>query len=108
MYRPGSTGHSRMHLVKLAWIAMVIAVVNVNSAPMTEEQEQNMPDFGNPKVAAKLKCSACRASALEFYDALKDLRSIRKKPTEFEITETMDRYFVEMCRRVVVCFVSIV
>ena len=81
---------------KLALIALAIAVINVNSAPMTEEQEQNMPDFGNPKVAAKLKCSACRAGALEFYDALKDLRAKRKKPTEFEVTETMDRYTIDV------------
>jgi hypothetical protein len=79
-------------MYKFTFIALIIGIIHVNSAPMTEEQEQNMPDFGNPNVAAKLKCSACRASALEFYDALKDLRTKRKKPTEFEVTETMDRY----------------
>ncbi len=71
---------------------------------MTEEQEQNMPDFGNPKLG--LGCSQvevqrtgmpCKRSGVLCSQLGKDLRSTRKKPTEFEITETMDRYIVETC-----------
>ena len=69
-------------------------VLKITCAPMTAEQEENLPDFGDPKVAAKLRCSACRASAFEFWDALKALKDLRKKPAEYEVTEVMDRYFI--------------
>ena len=74
-----------------ALVVLVAAgLVIISCVPMTSEQEENMPDFGDPAVAEKLKCSACRASAFEFYDALKKLRELRKKPTEYEVTEVMD------------------
>lgn len=44
------------------------------------------------QVAKKLKCSACRASAVEFHEALAVLRAKRGKSRipEYEYTEVMD------------------
>lgn len=60
---------------------------------LTEEQHEHLPDFGDPKVAARLKCSACRASALEAFDALMELRTKRggtRKIKEHEYAELME------------------
>uniref|UniRef100_A0A7S0VMT4 DUF3456 domain-containing protein n=1 Tax=Hemiselmis tepida TaxID=464990 RepID=A0A7S0VMT4_9CRYP len=59
---------------------------------MTEEQNQNLPDFGDPAVAKRLKCSACRASAVEMHEALAGLRKKRGKVKiqEYEYIEVMD------------------
>jgi hypothetical protein len=77
-------------LVVISLIAALV-VMRISCVPMTTEQEENLPDFGDPEVAAKLKCSACRASAFEFWDALQALYTLRKKPSEFEITEALDK-----------------
>ena len=37
-------------------LCLVLWIAHAASAPMTSEQEENMPDFGNPAVASRLKC----------------------------------------------------
>mmetsp|Transcript_27260 Transcript_27260/g.55671 ORF Transcript_27260/g.55671 Transcript_27260/m.55671 type:complete len:198 (+) Transcript_27260:13-606(+) len=65
----------------------------VGSVELTEEQHENLPDFGNPKIASRLKCSACRGSAVEVHDSLQALRTKRKKIKnikEHEYTELFE------------------
>mmetsp|Transcript_50941 Transcript_50941/g.102160 ORF Transcript_50941/g.102160 Transcript_50941/m.102160 type:complete len:187 (+) Transcript_50941:8-568(+) len=65
----------------------------VSSVELTDEQHENLPDFGDPQIAGRLKCSACRGSATEAFEALAELRARRGKLQnikEHEYTELME------------------
>uniref|UniRef100_A0A6U2FLR5 DUF3456 domain-containing protein n=1 Tax=Hemiselmis andersenii TaxID=464988 RepID=A0A6U2FLR5_HEMAN len=83
-------------VVPLRLVLLLIVLVGVVAGPegvdLTEEQHLNLPDFSDPEVAKRLKCSACRASAVEMHEALAGLRKKRGKAKikEYEYTEVMD------------------
>ncbi|EKX35217.1 hypothetical protein GUITHDRAFT_118561 [Guillardia theta CCMP2712] len=76
-------------------VTLMLAVslaLQCTAVEITQEQHENLPDYGDPKVAARLKCSACRGSAVEFHDTLRELRERRKaaRIKDYEYTEALD------------------
>mmetsp|Transcript_35592 Transcript_35592/g.69723 ORF Transcript_35592/g.69723 Transcript_35592/m.69723 type:complete len:199 (+) Transcript_35592:247-843(+) len=79
-------------MVCLTVVLLVGAVSSAQGVGLTPDQEEGLPDFGDPQVASRLKCSACRASAVEMHEAMQGLRAKRGKAKikEYEYTEVMD------------------
>ena len=78
---------------KAAQIFAILSLcIAIGAVELSEEQHEKLPDFGNPKIAKRLRCSACRGSAVEYHDALRELRAFRKKAKikDFEYTEALD------------------
>ena len=63
----------------------------------SEEQVAQLPDYADPEVAKKLKCSACKCLTTEVYNRLTILSELRHgKPKTFEVIEVLEK----MCKMI--------
>eukprot|EP01012_Entosiphon_sulcatum_P040443 TRINITY_DN54097_c0_g1_i1.p1 TRINITY_DN54097_c0_g1~~TRINITY_DN54097_c0_g1_i1.p1 ORF type:complete len:173 (+),score=40.57 TRINITY_DN54097_c0_g1_i1:22-540(+) len=85
-------------MIALQQLFLLLALLLSASSAHDPSQEQLdlLPDFGNPKVARKLKCSACKMIFNEVYDAFRGLYQYRKSPKEYEKLEVIEN----LCRNV--------
>jgi len=61
------------------------------SHPAPQEQVDQLPDFSNPEIAKKLKCSACKCLTREIHDRLSALDKLRHgTPKHFEVAEKIE------------------
>eukprot|EP00960_Hanusia_phi_P050261 760103-Hanusia_phi.AAC.7 len=104
-----ASNQTDIRLLLLLFLLASLLSLQCTAVEITQEQHEHLPDFGDPKVAAggcssrgrgddseqvaaRLKCSACRGSAVEFHDALRDLRGKRRgaRIKDYEYTEALD------------------
>eukprot|EP01065_Artemidia_motanka_P036155 TRINITY_DN44061_c0_g1_i1.p1 TRINITY_DN44061_c0_g1~~TRINITY_DN44061_c0_g1_i1.p1 ORF type:complete len:213 (+),score=77.80 TRINITY_DN44061_c0_g1_i1:71-640(+) len=97
-----------------AWIAAVLALVLVApgatadkqseleqkrwdekrkiGTTATEEQTDGLPDYGDPAVSKRLRCSACRCLTKEVHSELRRVDKLRHgKPRPWEIEEVLEK-----------------
>jgi hypothetical protein len=56
-----------------------------------DEQLEQLPDYGDPKVNKALRCSSCNALAKEVYEKLVDLGKRRNgRPRQYEVAEVLE------------------
>eukprot|EP00667_Euglena_gracilis_P025091 EG_transcript_29249 len=63
------------------------------------EQVERLPDVSDPRVAKRLRCSACKAVVKEVHQRLQKLAKLRPSPKSFEVIEALEGVCPSMSQR---------